>query len=397
MTTPLRICPSLLHACLSLSASMKVRTTLLFQSAMPVRYLPPVFVALVLYVALSTQGCGDSSSTDDTPTPSPSPTPSTPLEDSDYSTPATPPTGSFQFNVDCSEGPDEVQFLHALMTLTVERHNETESKPKIMLGFSGGAAMASLMGCWDSSTVYSAVVGAHYDPTAGSLPQNCRTETTGCAEFMSVGTTDPFVSWMTPSAAEGYLNQYNTLRGTLGCPTEDAETETLTGATATTGWSSYSGGTCYQYPSCSALGKMCTYTGLGHDTVSHMASTAWAFLTSTAGRAGCSHAGSGDTPSFTASGTGTWHTHQTLEVAGQTRYYSVYVPSGTPTGIMFFLHGTGAISPGSGLETAELDRGQGQLAGFQISDNADQYGFIAVVPLGVPIAQASCESGSGKR
>jgi poly(3-hydroxybutyrate) depolymerase len=364
---------------------------------MGVRYLRVVLVPAVLYIAISLKGCtsddDDGADIDSSSTPSP-PTGSA------YSDAADPPSGTFQFNVDCADGPDEVQFIHALMTLTVQRHPEVESKPKIMLGFSGGAAMASLMGCWDATPVWSAQVGVHYDSNAGSLSQGCSTASTACPEFMSVGSSDVFVSSLTPDGATGYLNQYTALRDTLGCPEEDASTETFTGAAATSGYNAYKGGTCYYYPGCPALGKMCTYTGLPHDVVSHMTSTAWTFLTSTDGRSGCTRAGTGDTPSFTASGTGTWHLHQTMEVGGRTRYYSVYVPMGTLTGVTFFLHGTGATSPGSEWETAELDRGQGQLAGFDISTNADLYGFIAVVPLGVPIAEASCESGSddgGKR
>ena len=115
----------------------------------------------------------------------------------------------------------------------------------------------------------------------------------------------------------------------------------------------------------------------------------------TAGRAGCTRAGAGSTPSFTSSGAGTWHNYQTLQVGGRTRYYSVYVPNGTPTGVMFFLHGTGATVGSSG-ETEELDQAQGQLRGFQVSQRADEFGFIAVVPLGVPISEAS-GCGSSKR
>lgn len=267
-----------------------------------------------------------------------------------------------------------------------------------MLGFSGGASMSALMGCFDPSSVYSAQVAVHYNPSAGWLPQSCRTSATDCPEFMSVGTADTFVSGLPPTPAEGYLNQYTSLRDTLNCPSETATTETLPGAASTPGntWgNSYSGGMCYQYPSCAKLGKMCSYTGLGHDVVTHMASTAWTFLTSTAGRAGCTRAGTGSTPSFTSSGAGTWHNYQTLQVGGRTRYYSVYVPNGTPTGVMFFLHGTGA-TVGSTGGTEELDGAQGQLGGFQVSQRADEFGFIAVVPLGVPISEAS-GCGSSKR
>lgn len=64
----------------------------------------------------------------------------------------------FSWNTNTLGEPNEVAFMHTLVSSVVAEHSIGGDKPKIMLGFSGGAAMASLLGCADSTHIYAAAV-----------------------------------------------------------------------------------------------------------------------------------------------------------------------------------------------------------------------------------------------
>ena len=86
------------------------------------------------------------------------------------------------------------------------------------------------------------------------------------------------------------------------------------------------------------------------------------------GGCACSGGAGGGSSGPTGGGDGTW-TQETLVHAGATRTYMLYVPpNGGTAGLMLFFHGVGG--------SADV-RYQ-----YEVGTNADQYGFVGVVPNG---------------
>ena len=174
--------------------------------------------------------------------------------------------GSYAWNIDDSTGTDEVGFVHAIVSTQRSALPALAAAPTIILGFSNGAGLAALLGCHDSSGLWVAHVGVHYDE-ASDYPSTCVSASSSSVEWSAVGEDDYFLESLTPTPVDGLLAQYEALRDELGCVAEIA--------TQTDG----DGFWCLQYPSCSALGQLCVYSNTGHVIRNSMAPLAWCYLT----------------------------------------------------------------------------------------------------------------------
>eukprot|EP00568_Trieres_chinensis_P002902 CAMPEP_0183309686 /NCGR_PEP_ID=MMETSP0160_2-20130417/25485_1 /TAXON_ID=2839 ORGANISM="Odontella Sinensis, Strain Grunow 1884" /NCGR_SAMPLE_ID=MMETSP0160_2 /ASSEMBLY_ACC=CAM_ASM_000250 /LENGTH=367 /DNA_ID=CAMNT_0025473747 /DNA_START=15 /DNA_END=1118 /DNA_ORIENTATION=- len=191
----------------------------------------------------------------------------------------TPMGGSgYEWNIDIEDGPNEVSFIHAVIEEVATTHNILAGTPKIALGFSNGAGLSSLLGCYDSSDLYVAHVGVQIKSNA-DFPSTCggfgvggkrlrrRDSTVNVnSTWNAVGDQDFFIDSLEPTPVEGLLNQFLSLRDASGCLQEDPS-ETF-GA----------GFTCYSYASCPELGQLCVYDNTPHVIRESMTPNAWAYL-----------------------------------------------------------------------------------------------------------------------
>jgi hypothetical protein len=84
-------------------------------------------------------------------------------------------------------------------------------------------------------------------------------------------------------------------------------------------------------------------------------------------------------------------TANNMQHEGVTRYYHVYEPSGTKTGLMCFIHG---YSTPNNFPTGSA------IAPWNVATNADQFGFVGVIPVGTIMASdpgGGSKSGSKRR
>jgi len=175
----------------------------------------------------------------------------------------------FHWNVHDVHGPNEVEFAHAVMRAVIDDTALPSHTPKVVLGFSNGAAMADLLGCHDGSTLYVAHVGVYYHPRA-TFPSACEVIADPCSKWSGVGDDDPFIATI---GVDGLLAQYADLHEQYNC------TDAMSNATA-------AGATCHQYAQCAAPGQLCTYADTGHEIRPGMASAAWEWLSGVARGAG---------------------------------------------------------------------------------------------------------------
>jgi poly(3-hydroxybutyrate) depolymerase len=186
--------------------------------------------------------------------------------------------GGYGWNIDDPSGTDEVDFVHVMMEAVSTEYSVPSTVPRIAQGFSNGAGLVLLLSCHLSTNLWVAHV-AGYIHSNSDYPSSCSREASPCAEWNAIGEKDFFIASLKPTPRQGVLNQFEALRDTVGCSAEVATVGTETG---------YS---CYAYPSCTAVGKLCVYDGLGHELDVTMAGEAWTYLTSSHGAAGCAAAG----------------------------------------------------------------------------------------------------------
>ena len=134
-----------------------------------------------------------------------------------------------QWQVDDPSGTDEVGFVHALLAELSTTYSVPSSGPRIALGFSGGAAMATLLGCHNSDNFYVAHMGTHIHPSSTQDQSVCGIEASPCPEYQAIGDEDFFITSLQPTPTEGIMNQYETLRDSVGCPSESTTVSTESG------------------------------------------------------------------------------------------------------------------------------------------------------------------------
>ena len=177
----------------------------------------------------------------------------------------------FHWNVNNEQGPNEVEFAHSVMRAVTASHTIPAGAPKIVLGFSNGAAVADLLGCHDGSKLYVAHVGVYYHPSA-DFPSTCKVEADPCSKWAGVGTQDPFISTI---GVAGLRQQFSHLHDDYRCSTDPPIN------------SSGASSTCWHYPQCAAPGELCIYENTGHEIKPAMTSDAWKWLSGVAGAARC--------------------------------------------------------------------------------------------------------------
>jgi len=207
---------------------------------------------------------------------------------------------AYEWNVDDPNGSNEVAFVHTVVSQVTAAYSVPAGAPKVVLGFSNGAALASYLGCFDSSQTWVATVGVHYradadyPSTCGSMhpgvkgatqPPSSPPSARGCPEYLAVGENDFFIDSLEPTPTAGVLAQFSDRRIPFGCPTDSAWNVTANVTNGPDG-DEY---VCYHYPDCLDLGQLCIYADIGHAIFPSMASTAWSFLTGPSG--GCANEG----------------------------------------------------------------------------------------------------------
>lgn len=297
--------------------------------------------------------------------------------------------------MDNADGPNEVGFIHGLVDRIAGSYALANNAPKVALGFSGGAGLSSLLGCHQSPRLYPAHIAVHYNRSA-EWPSTCRQEASPCAEWNGIGADDS-LSLGSIGGPDGIKKQFASLRMRFNCTVENT-TITRGGkrdSESDPAW------TCYEYPHCSMLGQLCIYDQVGHWTWPSLTKHAWEYLTGPSGSVGCSAAGMlnsslMDNSSQDAVGnTSGWKLNQSFMYENLTRLYHVYVPrkvkdADAPTGLMLFFHGAGMAES----EFQKLPTWPASL-GWGVEEAAEQYGFIGVVPLGVPAIMATGSSAKG--
>jgi poly(3-hydroxybutyrate) depolymerase len=179
---------------------------------------------------------------------------------------------TLHWNVDVPNGVNEVAFIHAMVADISARVPLSPQAPRIALGFSNGAGLATLLGCHDSYNLWVAHVGVHIDPQS-DYPSTCTAGTSSVPVWNAIGTQDFFITSLTPSPAEGITNQFRALHDASTCPREQLQVE-QEGIVS-----------CYSYNQCQSLGELCVYNEADHTILPSMTPNAWAFLTGVRGYA----------------------------------------------------------------------------------------------------------------
>jgi len=182
----------------------------------------------------------------------------------------------FCWNVNDPHGVNEVDFAHAVHDSVVASKSIPATVPKIVLGFSNGAAMADMLGCHNGTTLYTAHVGLYYNP-ASNFPSTCQQLTEPCSKWAGVGTQDPFI-WYIGEA--GLVRQFETLHSQYGC--SDAVSNVTTNTSSGPGW-------CADYPQCPGVGQLCVYDHVNHEIVPGVLPAAWTYLSGVTGPTRCLH------------------------------------------------------------------------------------------------------------
>lgn len=171
--------------------------------------------------------------------------------------------GTLNWNVDEPSGTNEVTFLHKVVQGVIAANSIPADAPKIILGFSNGAAISLLMGCQPKPwPLWSAHIAVHYKENA-NYPSTCDER---AAVWNGIGDNDLFISSLRPNPSDGVRNQFSEYRDSQGCPSQNP--------TVAQG-SDYS---CYEYPKCSIVGQLCLYHNTGHNVESSMTRLAWSYL-----------------------------------------------------------------------------------------------------------------------
>lgn len=191
--------------------------------------------------------------------------------------------GNLQWNMDPTRSGGEDDVAHILKILSTDNDAiavGAAGGPKIALGFSNGAGMSSLLGCYDGTDLYVAHVAVHIDQNAnfteacgGGLLNGKRIRrrilyTNTKLTWNAVGETDFFLD--EAPGVEGLLAQFDSrCESDLGDPIDCAASDDPP----------CPGFSCYEHPTCEEAGQLCVYENLGHEMESSMTATAWAYLT----------------------------------------------------------------------------------------------------------------------
>lgn len=181
----------------------------------------------------------------------------------------------FHWNVDATHAtPNEVQLAHHIMRNVTAAHSVPADAPKLVLGFSNGAAMADLLTCNDGSHLFTAHAAGFYQENA-DFPSTCEQVVNPCAKWNGVGEQDPFI-WTL--GVPGLLAQFSALHAQYNCSNAPEINTTVAQPSAAF---------CHEYPQCEALGQLCTYPDTQHEIKPGMTSAAWSYLTQVTGSAHC--------------------------------------------------------------------------------------------------------------
>ena len=232
---------------------------------------------------------------------------------------------SYIWNTDDTSGVNEVKFVQQMLATEYS----TGIGPKIAFGFSNGAAMSSVMCCYDSADLFSAHVGCHVDDAAifdescsnavGKKRRSLVADSTGIVNdspqerllqafstdftYNAVGDSDFFLDTV---GVPGLFLQHATRGAT--CSSVDYEDciKVCTDATsATCPFDSCIGNDpmdtntdpkfeCYAYPGCEEAGRLCLYgDGFGHNVDTSMTAQMYSYLTENDQKSYDSSAGGG--------------------------------------------------------------------------------------------------------
>ena len=206
--------------------------------------------------------------------------------------------GSYSWNTIDMSGVNEVNFIQAMLDAEY-----LEGGPKLAMGFSGGAAMSSLMCCKNTTDVIVAHVacyvddGASFHPSCSDVIQGkdrrlneqqrnlANVDKTysaiGLSDYFLDGTTNDQLFASFAARKESVCPELTTVT----CTTEQCNDIATCPDGSCIGIDALDNNTnpgfqCYTYPGCDKAGRLCTYVDLfGHEIDTTMLPEAYSYLT----------------------------------------------------------------------------------------------------------------------